>query len=83
MFVDKELNENSSDVEEYHDEPLDDEVYHDNVLADDPNRFIEFNDREFVDNEFDIFKRTILKISLLENFAEKYFSLKIFRGKYL
>ena len=81
MFVDKELNENSSDVEEYHDEPLEDEVYHDTEL-DDPNRFIEFNDREFVDNEFDIFKRTILKFSLLENFTE-YFSPKIFRGKYL
>ena len=55
MFVDKELNENSSAVEEYH-EPLD-EVYHE---LEEP-RFIEFNDKEFVDNEFEIFKRTILK----------------------
>ena len=55
MFVDKELKENSSDVEEYH-EPLDEE-YHE---LEEP-RFIEFNDKEFVDNEFDIFKRTILK----------------------
>ena len=58
MFVDKELNENSSDVEEYH-EPLDEE-YHE---LEEP-RFIEFNDKEFVDNEFDIFKRTILKYLL-------------------
>ena len=59
MFVDKELNENSSAVEEYH-EPLDEE-YHE---LEEP-RFIEFNDKEFVDNEFEIFKRTILKLLFL------------------